>query len=432
MASQERDRASANLLRRGLGESAGACPEPEILAAYFERSLDADETRRYEMHLSHCGRCREQLATMHRAGEPAPAGAAPSHTHSPWAWLWDWRFLAPAVAVLVVAAVWMAHQSTSKPVAENSAQPLVAMSRSSEPPAAPLPPPPAPAPEQHSGSVSRIPNKALTAPNNSIDKAMKQSSGLLESQAARNEKELASNQPMVAREQAELDELKKDNNSPKRDLAETKSGVAAGVPSSRMSAPAAPAATPPPSPAPEPSRVNGGTIGGAISSNEIVAGASEAAKAKPSAPPTFVRPMTGQEQRQAIAQSEALTIGDVERRSTGSIIKTPNPKVMWRIAEAGFVERTINGGASWQGQQPDPNAQLIAGSAPSAKVCWFVGSDGVILLTREAQHWKRIPPPVPADFVEIEALDDFSATVTTADGRKFATTDAGGHWKPVP
>jgi hypothetical protein len=431
MASQERDRASANLLRHSLSDSAGACPEPEILAAYFERSLDADETRRYELHFSQCARCREQLAAMHRAGEPAPAGAAQSHTHSHWAWLWDWRFLAPAVAMLVIAAVWMAHQSTSKPVAENSAQSLVAMSRPSEPPAAPLPPP-APAPEQYSGSVSRIPNKALTAPNKSVDKAMKQSSASIESQATSDEKELASNQPMIARQQAELDQLKKDNISPKRDLADTTSGAAAGVPSSRMSAPAAPAAAPPPSPAPEPSRVNGGAIGGAISSNEIVASASEVTKAKPSASPTFVRPMTGQEQRQAIAQSEALTIGDVERHSTGTIIKTPNPKVMWRIAEVGFVERTINGGTSWQGQQPDPNAQLIAGSAPSAKVCWFVGIDGVILLTRDAQHWKRIPPPVPGDFAGIEALDDSSATVTTADGRKFATADAGGHWKLVP
>jgi len=277
-----------------------------------------------------------------------------------------------------------------------------------------------------------MPNKTLTAPNNDVDKAMKQSSASVESQANSNEKELASKQPMVAREQAELDELKKDDNSLRRDLADAKSGVAAGVPASRM---AAPAATPPPSPAPEPSRVNGGAIGGGISANEVVASASEATKAKPSASPTFVRPMTGQEQRQAIAQSETLTIGDVERRSTGNIIKTPNPKVMWRISAGSVVELSTDDGATWQGQRLrsfQPNPQITTGYAPTAKICWLVGRDGVILLTRDASHWVPIPPPITTDFVSVTATDNFSATVTAADGRRFSTDDAGDHWNPAP
>jgi len=39
-----------------------------------------------------------------------------------------------------------------------------------------------------------------------------------------------------------------------------------------------------------------------------------------------------------------------------------------------------------------------------------------------------IPPPVREDFVAISARSASSATVTTADGRKFTTTNQGESW----
>src|SRR5579864_5032642 len=74
MASREQDKPSADLLRRSLASQAGApgsdidaCPDAEILAAYSEHTLAADETARYDLHFSSCPRCREQLAAMARA-----------------------------------------------------------------------------------------------------------------------------------------------------------------------------------------------------------------------------------------------------------------------------------------------------------------------------------------------------------------------------
>jgi len=113
------------------------------------------------------------------------------------------------------------------------------------------------------------------------------------------------------------------------------------------------------------------------------------------------------------------------------MIATPDPKVLWRIAAAGGVERSEDGGASWQGQLPDASAQLTAGSAPSRKICWLVGRDGLIFLTTNAEDWKRIPPPLPTDFMAITAEDAFTATVTTVDGRKFTTSNGGIHWNPA-
>ena len=114
MASRQQDKA-AEMLRRSLAHDSGAgagdaCPDPEILAAYFEQSLDPEEAARYELHFSQCARCREQLAAMDRAGELAGAGAAAAESSPHWAWLWDWRMLAPVAAALLIAAVWIARR----------------------------------------------------------------------------------------------------------------------------------------------------------------------------------------------------------------------------------------------------------------------------------------------------------------------------------
>ena len=123
MSSRERDDAMAGLLKRTLAGDAGAgddCPGPDILAAYFERSLDADETAHVELHLSECARCREQLAALGRAEEAAATPVVQAPRHQPRApWLWDWRWLAPVAAVLILTAVW----ATRRPELTRDRQP---------------------------------------------------------------------------------------------------------------------------------------------------------------------------------------------------------------------------------------------------------------------------------------------------------------------
>ena len=53
-------------------------------------------------------------------------------------------------------------------------------------------------------------------------------------------------------------------------------------------------------------------------------------------------------------------------------------------------------------------------------------------MTKDAANWKKIAPPVAADFSAVVAQDASNANVTTSDGRKFQTTDGGKHWKPLP
>src|ERR1700693_2640330 len=110
MAAREEDKAMAGLLRRSLAQDAGAgsgedCPGPEVLAAYFDRALDAQETAGYDLHFSRCSTCREQLAAMARAADAPGAKDAEKKTMSAWDWLTGPRWMMPAAAMLVALLV---------------------------------------------------------------------------------------------------------------------------------------------------------------------------------------------------------------------------------------------------------------------------------------------------------------------------------------
>ncbi|MGH9861589.1 MAG: YCF48-related protein [Candidatus Acidiferrales bacterium] len=118
---RQHDDPLAGLLKRTLASQASThadCPQPEILAAYFERSLAAAESAGWEQHFSACTRCQEQLAVLARvASALAPAASAPSAAQPHprpdatgargFASFWNLRWLAPAAAALAAVTVWV-------------------------------------------------------------------------------------------------------------------------------------------------------------------------------------------------------------------------------------------------------------------------------------------------------------------------------------
>ena len=423
MAPRDQDKASAGLLRQSLGGPGDACPEPEILAAYFERSLDAEETARYERHFSQCARCREQLAAMDRAAESVLAGRSDARQAAPWAWLWDWRVLAPVTALLILAAVWIVRQPAARKVAEiKTPAPLVAMNQPSAQTAMP-----------EATHESRV-----ATPN---------ASGIEEQAVKRQRKAGVAEKQYQAQNELQLDKLKKEESVVKQGSGTGNGiGAAIGGAAAPTGAPAAPPPTPPASmadasavPAPSAQRV---TVESAVQPM------SAPVKAKSASSANYESALTQQTQAQqvqvqaqavtqahAVLQPQAVTLAAVEKHPAGNVIATPDPKVLWRIVADTAVELSKDGGATWKKQQLrsfEASPQITAGFAPTAKICWLVGRDGVIIVTRDAVHWVPILPPVNTDFVGVTAQDNFSATVTTADGRKFSTEDAGDHWNPAP
>jgi photosystem II stability/assembly factor-like uncharacterized protein len=73
-------------------------------------------------------------------------------------------------------------------------------------------------------------------------------------------------------------------------------------------------------------------------------------------------------------------------------------------------------------------AVITAGAAPTPTTCWLVGRGGTVLLTTDGKTFARTSPPDPTDLSAVRATDARSATVTTVDGREFATTDGGRTW----
>jgi photosystem II stability/assembly factor-like uncharacterized protein len=71
---------------------------------------------------------------------------------------------------------------------------------------------------------------------------------------------------------------------------------------------------------------------------------------------------------------------------------------------------------------------LLAGAAPSPATCWIVGTAGTVLLTTDGERWERRPFPLTVDLVAVSASSARAAIVTTRDGRRFETLDAGLTW----
>ena len=140
MASQNKDRdqekQAAELLRRSLaspsgapGSEIGACPDPEILAAYSERSLDPEEAARWNTHFSQCARCREQLVVLVRARDSA--GTTEKKRPQASGLVWDWRWLAPAAAAIIFVII----VQVFRPSHRAGEQALVASNQPAAPPA---------------------------------------------------------------------------------------------------------------------------------------------------------------------------------------------------------------------------------------------------------------------------------------------------------
>ncbi|HTS13937.1 MAG TPA: hypothetical protein VMH00_17585 [Candidatus Limnocylindrales bacterium] len=464
MAPHEDKEAISGLLRQSLAaeRGAGVCPEPDMLAAYFERSLEADEMAAYDAHFSRCTHCREQLAGMVRA-EPK---AAPQHKKL---WLLDWRLLSAVTAAMVLLTVWVIRRPTGNPGLGTgpSAPSVTAVKPQGASPAANLDAKTeerAPARE-----IARAAASSPVAPSLArLDGAARKDRELEKSANASEQRRDRNNQQAQNRNQNQEQNYNGGvagamlRNAPVGHGAG--GGMGANQQQAQLQAPlvVAGAAT-----APQPSNLEAGQVtpaplGGPVPAppapaNEADAEAKQALRfqaAAPTAAPSLTAKTeavnagmqaevtpgadAGKEKSKktslpvvsTLAEDRLAVMQTLDERSTEKIISTPNPAVRWRITKDGFVERSEDSGATWHGQQPYPDGRFTGGAAPSEKICWLVGRDGLVLVTKDAVHWEKLPPPTSADLITVSAKNASSATVTAADGQRFVTHNDGKKWKP--
>ena len=87
-------------------------------------------------------------------------------------------------------------------------------------------------------------------------------------------------------------------------------------------------------------------------------------------------------------------------------------------------------GAEWTAPPAVAAGPLTASSGPSMEVCWIVGRAGTILRSTDHQNWQRVNFPEMTDLSAVLATGAQNATVSTADGRTFTTSDGGMTWIP--
>jgi hypothetical protein len=85
-------------------------------------------------------------------------------------------------------------------------------------------------------------------------------------------------------------------------------------------------------------------------------------------------------------------------------------------------------GSAWTAALPVAPTELLAGSSPAEGICWVVGRGGAVWRSVDGRTWQRVTFPEMADLSAVTATDARSATVSTADGRTFATSDTGMTW----
>jgi hypothetical protein len=178
------------------------------------------------------------------------------------------------------------------------------------------------------------------------------------------------------------------------------------------------------------------------SSPPVPSSASDSGASAPEVPPS---PADAQDRQRIAAEPRGLEsaavpadppAADAEQRlafaaraDPGALsdILSSDPAVRWRIAGSD-VERSVDGGITWQRQETGASVPLTAGSAPSERVCWLAGRSGTVLRSTDGETWARVWFPETVDLVAITASDAQTASVTSADGRTFRTADGGRTW----
>ena len=380
-----RDRALEHLLRNTPPASADTtpCVDAETMAAWMDGGLDAQTMAATELHLSNCARCQAIVATVVRSEPTAPAVA-------PWWSRMHLRWLVPLTAAAAATVLWMVVPTENATVPRQEMTQARAERGDAPAPAAPAPGPSVGGAETGSAaSTSAEPSAskpAETAAPARIGNDARKVPGA--SAEDRGREEIPAERQALAKQQS-ADTLARANEAQLQSQKET---VAVTGANPAAQAKAAPAAPPPPAAV-------------AAAADGVAGFAGSSGIAIPS--------------RDGVARWR---------------LTAPGPEdVGARRSADGAIERSDDGGRTWQQVSTGIQRRFIAGASPSATVCWLIGPGGTVALTTDARTWRQLAAPAPdADLTSIEAGDARTATVRDTQGRRFRTTDAGANWTRLP
>jgi len=391
----DRDRTVERLLRQSLKARAGSvahgpCLDAETIAAWADEALAGEELVAAEAHASDCSRCQAMLAAIARTtasaavhnaredGAPAFQASGPAKTR----WRSGWRigWLVPLTAAAAALVLWIvvprdeARRSVEQaPARARADAPSSPKARESQRPESPALGGGKPASILAAGKAQAPADQGRGQTRNKAEDATR-------AEAAR---------PLEKGVGLDADRAASDTARRETD-AVTSPGQAP------------------------------------LERRPTDALAERRAQAFAPGPPAAVTPVIGGANAVTPARETATMAAS---RASPLEILSPDRSSRWRPGAGGAVEYSSDGGATWQPLATGVSADLTAGASPSASVCWLVGRAGTVVLSTDGRRWQRVTFPEAADLTAVSATDARTATVTTADGRRFSTTDGGLTWR---
>jgi hypothetical protein len=399
-----------SMLRRGLSSDstqvAQGCPDADVLAAYYERSLAPAEMAQFDAHLATCVRCRAQIAALVHSEPPDE-----KPLDAPASWLWNWRWLAPAVTAIAIVLIWFGIRTHHKAIKE----PVnVAMTQTTAP-LGPMPQPPQP---QLAPSSRTVTGDGLSKPAATPTLEKKFSGASPRSLAKQN-----GGAPTAAAGRANAGEPP------------SLTGQGGGVSSAGgVLGGAAPAPPPPDDSALSTTLAQSAPADVTSTTNrnptKLAAPQSSGAGAMTARHQLALSakiPATNAPAKARSAEADQLQVREDSLNSI--LIPSPDAMKSWRIAVSGAIEFSSDSGVTWEMQRPGIAGALTAGYSPSAKICWIVGRGGAVLRTANGIDWIKVTPPTTEDLTAVIASSAKHAQVTGAGGTVFVTKDGGKSWK---
>ncbi len=127
-------------------------------------------------------------------------------------------------------------------------------------------------------------------------------------------------------------------------------------------------------------------------------------------------------------QAEPMAAGAYRASASKTKAAASPPVLSVRWTVNGTLQRSTDGGATWETVPVDPTVTFRAVAAEGNQV-WAGGSGGVLYHSTDAgAHWSRTGPiGLTGDITRIDT-NPSTVTILTSTGERWATSDAGANW----
>ncbi len=409
---------------------AGVHPEPDLLAAFAEKSLGGRERLQVLEHLAQCADCREVVSLS--MPELEPASAVSAGPRAPWLrWpVLRWGALAACV-VVVGAAVTLRYQrreSVAQFTAANQPAPAAVAEKST-------------AKAQVSETtddkiVANLESRQLTQRERDMADASRRAK-----QPGRSDSALVNKKSPAAL--SEMDQL-------------TSGAKAALAAKMAKAAPSPPPFAKTAGVAQQEGVATGSSHGSAAKASDEYAAKTgnerqmvEVTAATPEG--AEVSPGKAKEGKDSLSKTQSVEVSSTaagvnassaggnaaySRQARNSVLLQDVAKLAprWTLSSTGVLQRSLDAGQTWETIPVASSAVFRALSALDSDI-WVGGSGGVLYHSSDSgQHWVQVKPTVEgksltADIIGVEFTDARHGKLTTASNETWVTTDAGESWQ---